>query len=307
MRRLKESYLQMITRIFHAIVAQFRETMSGWSRNQPDLLAAALTYNTAFSLAPLLLLTITIVGQKYREEITTMIVNEVTRAAGPAVAGLVADVLASVELAAAGRTATIVGIVILAWGASGLILRLRYAFNVMWDLVPVEAANAKAGIMAVLKQRFFSVGLVLVIGYILLILLILNTVAMALYQQHLQDMVPALDNAVPGVPPWASILLYVLVFAIAFKVLPQAGIRWRDVWPGALLAALLFWLGNLAIKIYLAFFFSSSIYGVAGSVIVFLLWVYYSAMILLFGARFTQVYADRHGVPIVPDRNMRRR
>ncbi len=297
----------MITRFLHAIVAQFREAVSGWSRNQPDLLAAALTYNTVFSLAPLLLLTVTIVGQKYRGEITTIIVNEVTRAAGPAVAELAADVLASVELAAAGRTATILGIVILAWGASGVILRLRYAFNVMWDLVPVEAADAKAGIMTVLKQRFFSVGMVLVIGYVLLITLILNTVAVALYEQHLRDVVPALGEAVQSVPPWASILLYVLVFAVAFKVLPQAGIRWRDVWPGALLTTLLFWLGNLAIKIYLAFFFSSSIYGVAGSVIVFLLWVYYSAMILLFGAKFTQVYADSYGMPIVPNRNMRRR
>lgn len=297
----------MITRFFHAIVAQFRETVAGWSRNQPDLLAAALTYNMIFSLAPLLLLTVTIVGRRYGQEITTTIVNEVTRAAGPAVAGLVADVLASVQSAAAGRTATIVGIVILAWGASGVILRLRFAFNTMWDLVPMEVANAQVGIMTILKQRLFSVGTVLVIGYVLLIVLIVNTVAVALYEQHLRDLVPALGQAVQLVPPWASILLYVLVFAIAFKVLPQAGIRWRDVWPGALLATLLFWLGNLAIKIYLAFFFSSSIYGVAGSVIVFLLWVYYSAMILLFGAKFAQVYADRHGAPIVPHRNMRRK
>lgn len=297
----------MITRLFHAIVAQFRETVAGWSRNQPDLLAAALTYNTIFSLAPLLLLTVTIVGQKYREEITTTIVNEVTRAAGPAVAGLVTDILASVQSAAAGRTATIVGIVILAWGASGVILRLRSTFNVMWDLVPVEATNAKVSITTVLKQRLFSVGMVLVIGYLLLVILVLNTVAAALYEQHLRNLVPALGKAVQLVPPWASILLYVLVFTIAFKMLPQAGIRWRDVWPGALLATLLFWLGNFAIRIYLTFFFSSSIYGVAGSVIIFLLWVYYSAMILLFGVKFAQVYADRHGVPIVPDRNMRRK
>jgi membrane protein len=297
----------MITRIFRAIVAQFRETVAGWSRNQPDLLAAALTYNMIFSLAPLLLLTVTIVGQKYREEITTTIVNEVSRTAGPAVAGLVADVLASVQSAAAGRTATIVGIVILAWGASGVILRLRFAFNVMWDLVPMEAANAKIGILAGLKQRLFSVGMVLAIGFVLLIILILNTVAVALYEQHLRDLVPALGKVVQMVPPWASVLLYVLVFAVAFKVLPQASIRWRDVWPGALLATLLFWLGNLAIRIYLTLFFSSSIYGVAGSVIVFLLWVYYSAMILLFGVKFTQVYADRHGVPIVPHGNMRRK
>jgi membrane protein len=295
----------MPARILRATCALFAETVRGWSRRNPDLLSAALAFNTLFSLAPLLLLFITIAGEQYRSQVVGQIFMAVDRWGGPAIAGLVADLLAGMQRASAGPLVTIATAVILAWSASGMVLRLRFALNTMWDLVPVEAPNVKRGVLVTLTGRLISVGILLVIGFALLALLILNTLDMTLFSIQLQDLIPRLGEAASPVPPWFSFLLYFFIFAVTLKLLPQGNIRWRDLWPGALLTTALFWLGNFVIKFYISVVFVTSLHGVVASTIVFMLWVYYSAMIVLFGARFTYVYTERYGKPVAPGRNMR--
>ena len=288
------------------IVLLFVETARGWSRRNPDLLSAALAFNTLFSLAPLLLLFITIAGEQYRSQVIGQIFVAVDRWGGPAIAGLVADLLAGMQRTSAGPLVTIATAVILAWGASGMVLRLRFALNTMWDLVPIEAPNVRRGVLVTLTGRLISMGILLVIGFALLALLILNTLATTLFSIRLQNLIPRLGEAASPLTPWFSFLLYIFIFAVTLKLLPQGNIRWRDLWPGALLTTTLFWLGNIVIRFYITVVFVTSLHGTVASAIILLLWVYYSAMIVLFGARFTYIYAERHGTPIAPGRNMLR-
>ena len=180
----------MPARVLHALVSLFAETVRGWSRRNPDLLSAALAFNTLFSLAPLLLLFITIAGEQYRSQVIGQIVVAVDRWGGPAIAGLVADLLAGMQRASAGPLVTLATAVILAWSASGMVLRLRFALNTMWDLVPVEAPNVKRGVLVTLTGRLISMGILLVIGFALLALLILNTLATTLFSVQLQNSDP---------------------------------------------------------------------------------------------------------------------
>jgi len=296
----------MPVRVLHAIVLLLAETVKGWSRCNPDLLSAALAFNTLFSLAPLLLLFITIAGEQYRSQVVGQIFMAVDRWGGPAIAGLVADLLAGMQHASASPLVTLVTAVILAWSASGMVLRLRFALNTMWELVPVEAPTVKRGVLVTLTGRLISMGILLVIGFTLLTLLILNTLATTLFSIQLQALIPRLSETASPVPPWFSFLLYFFIFAVTLKLLPQGNIRWRNLWPGALLTTALFWLGNFVIKFYITVVFATSLHGAVASTIVFMLWVYYSAMIVLFGARFTFAYAERYGTPITPGRNMLR-
>ena len=191
----------MPARVLHALVSLFAETVRGWSHRNPDLLSAALAFNTLFSLAPLLLLFITIAGEQYRSQVVGQIFGAVDRWGGPAIAGLVAELLAGMQRASAGPLLTLVTAIILAWSASGMVLRLRFALNTMWDLVPVEAPNVGRGVLVTLTGRLISVGILLVIGFALLALLILNTLATTLFSIQLQALIPRLGEAASPVPP----------------------------------------------------------------------------------------------------------
>lgn len=296
----------MLVRILRSISTLFAESFQGWSRGKPDLLSAALAYNTLFSLAPLLLLLITIAGAQYRAQAIERIIIQVDRWGGPAISGLVTDLLANMQGVSANPVVTIISAVVLAWGASGMVLRLRAAINTMWDLTPAEAPNVKTTLLVTVSGRLVSMGIVLAIGFFLFALLLLNTLAATLYSVYLQELAPGLRELAPKMTPWVAFLLYFCIFALTFKLLPQGKIRWRDLWAGALLTTALFWLGNLAIKAYISVIFAASIHGVVASAIMFLLWVYYSAMIVLFGARFTSAYTERYGRPIMPGKNMLR-
>jgi membrane protein len=209
----------MPARVLHALASLFAETARGWSRRNPDLLSAALAYNTLFSLAPLLLLIITIVGAQYRAQVIQRIVTQVDRWGGPAIASLVTDLLAGMQRTATGPLVTIISAVILAWGASGMVLRLRFALNTIWKLVPVEVSNVKRGILVTLTGRLISVGILLVIGFALLALLILNMLATTLFSIQLQTLIPRLGESASPVPPGS---LFYCIFAVPQKSLPSA-------------------------------------------------------------------------------------
>lgn len=287
-----------------AIVELFRETAVGWARNYAAVHAASLAYYTIFSLAPLLILSVSIAGTVYAEEdIEWRLVAGVEKRAGEPAATYIQEVLVNSHNEATTRLVRGVSILFLIWSGSAMFLQLQFSLNTMWEIVPRGEA-IHHGLRAVIFGRLLSALLVLAIGYGLLILLAVSTLWSMAPVGYLRPVAETVDALAPVARLLSSPLLNTVVFAVAFKLLPQATIRWRDVWPGALLTSLLFWLGNYAIGYYLARGLVASLYGAAGSVMVFLLWVYYSAWIFLFGAKFTQVYANKFGRPIVPHRYM---
>jgi membrane protein len=172
----------------------------------------------------------------------------------------------------------------------------------MWDLTP-KPAPLRWSILSLIRHQVISGLVVILFGFLIWFGLIAGTFWSAFYGR-LQQWLVNIGVSLPVPSGWFIPLIYVMLFAAMFKTLPQAKIRWRDVLPGAVLTALLFSVGGFVIDLYLSLFFLTSIYGAAGSTILFLVWIYYSAFIILFGAEFTFVYANQYGEAIAPDSDM---
>jgi membrane protein len=276
----------------NAVGSLLRETLSEWWRDDALRLGASLSYYTLFSLAPILVVSVAVAGLVFGQEAASGRVVEQTRGlVGPEGASAVQ---AMIEHAAvrpgAGWTATLLGVATIAIGASGAFAELQYALNRVWNAEPPP----RRGWLATLRVRFLSFSMVLVIGFLLLVALVVSAVLSALdefagrWADTLQPVLAALDTT-------TSFALATGLFAAIFKVLPDTDVRWSDVWIGAAVTALLFVIGKAAIGLYLGNTSVASVYGGASSVVVILLWVYYSAQILFLGAEFTQVFARRGG------------
>lgn len=277
-----------------------KDTFSEWSEDKVPRLAAALAYYTAFALAPLLLIAIAVAGLVFgREAATNQIGQQLAGLLGPSAAESVNTMVAAAGAnQGGGLLASIIGVVTLLFAASGVFGELQDSLNTIWEVQP----RPDQGLMATIKQRFFSFAMVLGVGFLLLVSLVLSAALGAL-----GGIVPS-DQANQSLI-WKAINFVVsfgvttLLFALIYKVLPDVKIQWRDVWIGALVTALLFTLGKAAIGWYLGRPGTTSTYGAAGSFVALLLWVYYSAQILFFGAEFTQVYAKTYGSQIEPAEN----
>ncbi len=262
-------------------LALFKQTVSEFSSDKVPRLGAALAYYTIFSLAPLLLIAIAIAGLAFGEEAArNQVFAQLKGVLGPLAAKAVQEMVENAAKPASGAMATVIGIVTLIFGASGVFGQLKEALNTIWDVKPKKTP----GILGFIKQRFLSAAMVLGMGFLLLVSLVIDA-AIAAIVPH-------------GAVVWEALQLIVLLgvvtvlFAAIFRFLPDLKIEWRDVWLGAFLTALLFVIGKFALGLYLGKSAVASTYGAAGSLVVLLLWVYYSAQILLFGAEFTQVYAN---------------
>ena len=262
--------------------------------------ASALAYYTIFSIVPLLLF-IALAGTVHNaEQIQYHIVVSVEKQAGAAPAMFVRDIVINNTSAVASGLATGLDILFLLYGASAVFHQLQNSLNVMWHLTP-RGETITRSILYVATMRLISALIVIVLGLMLIMLVIANTIESALAFKPIEWLSKTLD-----VPPtyWRWViapLTYLLVFILMFKFLPKAAIRWRDVLPGAVVTSLLLLIGNRLIDLYLSYIFQISIYGAAGSVFVFLIWIYYLALIVLFGAKFTLLYAERFGQAITPD------
>jgi membrane protein len=264
--------------------ATFRE----FQEDNAPRLAAGLAYYTAFALAPLLVIAIAIAGLVLsREAALQQVGATVASVFGPTAGQAVnAMVLTAGAQEASGVLATIVGVVTLLLGASGVFAELRATMNAIWDVKPV----ASTSLMALVRDRFFSFGMVLGVGFLLLVSLILSaglSAAGTLVAGENFDelMLGQIANVV------VSLAITTALFALLFKVIPDVAIEWRDVWTGAVITALLFTAGKALIAWYLGRAATMSPYGAAGSFVALLLWIYYSSQILFFGAEFTQVYS----------------
>jgi membrane protein len=280
-----------------------KEAGTAWWDDKAPRMGAALAYYSVFSLAPLLLIAIGIAGLVFGEQAAQgEILGQIKDTVGVTAAGAIEDVLKS----AAGQTgtlATVVGLAVLLFGASGVFVELQDALNTIWKVVPKPGL----GVWDTVRSRLLSFAVVLGTGFLLLVSLVLSAGLEAL-----SGALRPLTEHLPG-EAWLwrllnfglAFVVITVLFAMIYKILPDAEIGWRDVWTGAALAALLFAVGKYAIGLYLGRGGVASAFGAAGSLVVVLVWVYYSAQILLFGAEFTRAHSLKTGSNIQPSANAR--
>ncbi len=279
-----------------------KQTVAEWQRDKASRLAAALAYYTIFALAPVLIIAIAVASFLFEQStVQTRIIEQMQGLLGENAAGLIQEMLTSNAQREGGLWASVISVGLLIAGASGLFVQLQDALNTVWNVTPKK----DAGIRKLVRDRILSFGMVLVIGFLLLVSLMLSAVLSALSgsvaSSAIGDILTGWDVGWQLLNAAVSFGVITLLFGLIYKVLPDAKVAWGDVWIGAALTSLLFTIGKTLIGLYLGNSSAASAYGAAGSLVVLLLWIYYSAQILLFGAEFTQVYANRLGDRIQPD------
>ena len=280
---------------FPAVFALAKETISRWSGDGAPRMAAALSYYTTFSMAPLLILAISIAGLLLGHDAAQgKIMEEIGGLVGPKSAAAIQDMLKGVaSRPSKGIVGSIIGIVTLIAGATGVLSELKSALNTIWRTQ--EPGNVKE----VIKKNALFVGMLLGIGFLMTVSLILSA-ALAGPGAFLTGLLPAPEIILHGIDFLISTVVIGVLFAAMYRFLPNTKIEWRDVWIGAAVTSVLFNFGKIALGLYIGKSAVASSYGAAGSILVLLLWVYYSGLIFYFGAEFTKVYADRYGSRLKP-------
>jgi membrane protein len=256
-------------------------------------LAAALAYYAAFSVAPLLLVIIAMVGFFWAAEDTSVqerLIGELGDVIGPDGAAAIQTMLEASTQAGGGLVATIAGIGGLIWGATRIFAQLQGALNDIWDVRP----KPDRGILNFISTRIISFSMVLVMGLLLLMAFVLSAILTATGEM-VAEYLPGSNLMIQIINHAMSLGIITVLFAAIYRFLPDVEIQWRDVWVGAFITAVLFNLGKFGISVYLGTTSTASMYGAAGSFVILLLWVYFAAMIFFFGAEITQVYARRYG------------
>jgi membrane protein len=275
-----------------------KQTVQEWLQDKAPQLGAALAYYTVFSLAPLILVLLGIVGVIFRDDPASAwqrITQQMSYFLDPSALQVVQNIAEKASQPGKSTIATIIGIALALFGASGVFGQLQDALNTIWG---VKAKPAR-GIWGFLRNRFLSFAMVAGICFLLLVSLAVEALLKG-FSHYVQSVLPGglvLALAVYLIFDFAAV---VLLFAMIFKFLPDVKIQWRDVWIGAVMTAILFGIGKWLLGLYLGSGAAGSAYGAASSLITLLLWVYYSSQILLFGAEFTQVYAARAGRELKP-------
>jgi len=278
-------------------ISLLKETIYEWWEDGASRLAAALSYYTAFAIAPLLVLVVAITGALFGEEaVRGQLERELSTLVGSEAAGLIQEMVARAGTEDAAGWASALGIVALLFGATGVFAELQNALNTVWDVEP----SPGGGITGFLRTRVLSFAMVLGIGFLLLVSLVLSSV-LALVTSSIGRYAFGEAALATVFSFLGSFVTITLLFAMIYKYLPDVRIAWRDVWIGAAATSLLFSAGKWLIGLYLGRSATASTYGAAAALAILLLWVYYSAQIVLLGAEFTQVYARRFGRRIVPD------
>ena len=268
----------------------FKQTISEFGQDKAPRLGAALAYYTIFSLGPILLIAISIAGLVWGEEAARgQVSTQLDKVFGSSASEAVETMIAGAAKEKGGIVATIIGVAMLLFGASGVFGQLKDALNTIWNVEEKKSG----GVMGFVKDRFLSMAMVLGVGFLLLVTLIFDTAIAAMGDYLTRTM--GGEAILQVVQLIVSFVVVTLLFAMMFKFLPDIQIQWRDVWLGAIFTSILFVIGKFALGMYLGKAAIGSSYGAAGSLVVLLLWVYYSAQILFFGAEFTQVYTRAAG------------
>jgi membrane protein len=274
-----------------------KQSFTGFSDHKVTKLSASLAYFTTFSLGPLLIMLIFIAGRVLGEEAAQgTVFNQIKGFIGAGAAEQIQTIIKNAAINGKNGIAAIIGVITLLIGATTVFGEIQDSINSIWGV----KAKPKAGFMKIVLTRLLSFGMIATLGFLLLVSLAITALVEGLGEQ--------LKQAFPGI---TVVLIYVLnlvvtlgvitiLFAMIFKVLPDVRIKWKDIWPGAIATAILFMIGKFLISIYISKSDIGSTYGAAGSLVILIVWIYYSAMILYFGAEFTKAYALQKGVHIVP-------
>lgn len=281
------------------VFSLLKETFQEWSDDNASSLAAALAYYTVFSIAPMVVIAIAIAGAIFGEEAARgEIVGQIQGLVGTEGAKVIETAIENSGRSDARGPASLISVALLFFGASGVFVQLQDSLNQIWNV----KARPEKGVTNFIRKRILSFFAVIGIGFLLLASLILSAVLSA-FNHYLSDYVRDIGMVAQFLNSAISFGVITFLFAFIFKYLPDARITWKDVRVGAIITAILFTFGKYILGLYLGMGTLGSTYGAAGSLVVFLLWVYYSAQICFFGAEFTQVYARRYGSRIVPNRH----
>lgn len=267
----------------------FRESLNGWNAINAPRLGAALAFYAVLSMAPLLVIFVAIARLALGAQVAQgRVVEQVGELAGYAAAHALQSVLLHASKST-GVIAGIAGLITLWFGASGVMVELHDSLNLVWS-VPPRASSVRG----MLESRAVSFLMILGVGFLLLASLLLST-AIAVVGKFFSGFLPAPEALLHLTSSLVSLAVTTVLFAMLFKVVPDTRIEWQDVWVGAAVTATLFSVGKFLIGFYLGKAGVGSAYGAAASLVVFLVWVYYSAQVFFLGAEFTRVYALRHG------------
>jgi membrane protein len=270
-------------RIYSALVKQ---AALAWIKDDASSMGAALAFYSAFSLAPLLLIVMALAGVFYGpEQARTAVVSQFSALIGPVGADAIGGLLKAAAVAETGLVATVVGVVLLLVGATTVLVELESDLDRIWEAPP----RKDSGIVSLLRVRVLSFGLILGIGFLLIVSLVASSAIAATGARWNSSMLGTTGLVIADFA--LAVVIFTALFGMLYKWLPNVRIAWDDVWVGALTTAVLFNLGRLAIGAYLGRSATGSAYAAAGSALVLLLWLYYSAQIFLFGAEFTWVRA----------------
>jgi membrane protein len=276
--------------------ALVKEAFTSWQDDKAASMGAALAYYSLFSLSPLLIIAIAIASLVFGQEAAQgQIVEQLTDTVGQPAAGALQEIIGRTHASGSGWWATIIGLVTLLFGASAVFSQLQEALNTVWKVTP----RPGRAFLTVVRERFLSFTMVLGTGFLLLISLVI-TAALASLGSILPIHVPGGAWLWQLVNTLVSLAFITVLFALIYKELPDVKLAWTDVWIGAAVTALLFTLGRYLLGLYLASSSVASAYGAAGSLVLVLVWVYYSSQLLLFGAELTRVYAKRKGRQVLP-------
>jgi membrane protein len=266
-----------------------KETFAAWSADKAPRLGAALAYYTIFSIAPLLIIAITIIGLFFSNA-QKQLFEKAESVLGTRGADVLQSMISAAQQPTTSFIATALAIVTVLFGAAGIFIALRDALNVIWKV----KKPANKGLWGFVSNYVRAISMVFALGFVLLIDLAIAA-ALAFIGERIANLFPGANILMKALAFVVSIGISMCLFAIIFKVLPDAKIAWHDVWIGAAFTAVLFAIAKFGLGFYLAHAAAKSAYGAAGAMVLVLLWVYYSAQLLFLGAEFTQVYARHHG------------
>jgi len=287
----------MIKHVTRSTGKLLRITFNKWNNKDPFRQSAVIAYYAIFSIPGLLVLIISITGYFYGSDVASQhILTQVSNTMGADTAAQIGEMLKTVGRSQTTIWASLFGIMVLLVGATGVFVELQKTLNEIWQVKVV----IKRGIWPILKARLFSFGLILAIAFLLLISLVVSSLLAAMsnwIQVDTSTFMTVVFNVLNFI---LSLIVVSVLFALMFKILPDARVKWKHVWIGALLTGILFTLGKTALALYFGKVNPASGYGAAGSVILILLWVSYSSMILFFGAEFTAAYAKMYSGKVRP-------
>jgi membrane protein len=286
---------------FGTAVDLFKLTTQEWLQDKAPQLGAALAYYTVFSLAPLILVLLAIVGVIFRDDPAgawSKVTEQMSYFLDKSALEVVGNIAQKASEPGKSTLATIIGIALALFGASGVFGQLQDALNTIWGV----KAKPGLGLWGFLRTRFLSFAMVGGVCFLLMVSLAIEALLKG-FSHYIQTAMPGGLTIAVSVYLIFDLAVITTLFAMIFKILPDVKTKWRDMWIGAAMTSVFFLIGKWALGLYLGSGTAASAYGAASSLVTLLLWIYYSSQILLFGAEFTQVYASKFGSPIEPDKH----